>query len=633
MIYTRKQSRNAVSSRTANYTSPREQTRAGTEENIQPHSLTKYSYWLAFLYCLVISLLTMASTLWHPFFTIDDSDLINRAQRYLDELGYAAYFRSFIPHELIQRRYWPGFLNYTMLRIQLFGLNSILWHLWQIAIFCSIGLSLCVVSLKLFRTNVPAVVTLLIILSAGDFTYQTNWFAYVFTNSFEPIISMLWSCSVVLYLLASSLRGKSFVLLSLIATLFVILTITIKENVFLVTGASAGLCLGLSWATTLKFRRFRWHMTAILLISAVWGGWVYSIIPKDQAYAGVSTLNSTPAQVWETLKKYVTYISDSTGLLIPVGITLGAIRIAIERKNALPYLLCVSFAMFHVLSVVIWPETSLRLIFPSFTLLVFLTCCEVYVLFKRLVQIEFSSSVTWLFGAMVGSAVVSLVLLCVFSRSENNAFLWFLFAASVLPAILYVLPKSDTVLKLAASGFSLPAYSVIAFGLIINGISHIVSYPALYKATELTRHLVVRNASRLPQNSKVIWFGDPGQEIFGFSAAIHASLFFNRPDLEIKPSTSLPNLRSLKRNDMIVLYGSKSRLDFQNNPGLSYKPVIQGNYISSIKSYGDYIIMFKAFLSGKDWIHLIAPTYYEGTIHTYLVTDNEWNIPETLLPG
>ncbi len=572
--------------------------------------------------CLLISFIILGQTLTVPFFTIDDSDVLNRAQQYLNQHGWAGYIKAYIPETGVKRRYWPGYQIFILARTQLFGLNSYLWHLMQVLIFTSIGSLLCLVSQHIIRSIIPGLITLFIILTAGEFSYQTNWFAYVFTNSFEPLLCLLWTISICLFVFGQNFQFKWQLTMVALGTLVALYSITVKENAFIVTGAMSGLVF-LTTLVYVRVQMIRWSSAVIAVASVAWGLWVYSVIPKGEGYAGVSTLNTNLGPLLDTAHAYALMLYQSTGMFVPTGIALGLARQISARRFDLTFWFGLAFGIAQIGSVIIWPDSSFRLIFPAFVALVFVSTSEFYQ-FIKLSAVEHKR---W--AALIAVTLgVGIFMLASYASSRFFATLPFLLSVLAGAGYWQQIPNQ---LKFTSRMCGLAAIWFIGFGLIVNGLSHVASYPMLHKTTELTRHLTVRAAASLaPPNAKVVWFTAPGQEIFPYSCDIHAKLFFGREDLEIMPSGSLTTgTTALEQGDMLVLYGKYAAARLSST-GLSDHSVIQGGYISPILSYKDYISWAKSLLSGNMKPASLLGNYYEGGIRMYQVESKSWVIPAEL---
>ena len=562
-------------------------------------------------------------TIFCPFFTIDDSDVLRRATDYLAQHGWMAYLKAYVPEDLVQRRYWPGYAVYILFRTHLMGLSSIGWHTMNVLLYVAIGTMLSWLSFKACKSYWPGLIAYIITLTAGVFDYQTTWFSYVFVNSFEPYMALVWLIGAVVYVGMLQATGRSCWWLAAAVVVVLGYSVTIKENAFLVVGSAAVLMLVHSFLPGGNRAAIRCTGGALLLMAGGWGALVYSLTPRDAGYAGTSSLVTSAVELFKNFARYARLIYQASGPFVLIGLLLGVLRISLTRRHYRVYLFTTVLCLAQIGSLCIWPTISLRLIYPAFLGLLFVASMEFYQMWK-LAESAHGRKPLFVFGGAVA------LLMMVASLAHSNVAHILMLTAIVLLAGTVLIHASNMRALCTARGAFAGCVLFLGLGLVVTGVSHVTSYPAIYKSTELTRHLVVRKASEhCPPQARLIWFINPGQEIFPYSSDIHARLFFDRDDLESIPASHfLEQGATLRQGDMIVMYGDyykhKPEGDFQ------HFQITQGSYISPILNHGDFLTALRDnFWSNRDQSvsTKLLRRYYEGTINAYLLREAQWEIP------
>lgn len=549
---------------------------------------------------LFISFVILAPTLTIPFFVIDDSDLITHATKY-GSLWDPGNLHKLFDRSMSGARFWPGFGLYAVLRETVFGTDSVLWHAWQILLYAICGTILTAAGKKLTGSHLPGIAAYVLLLCTGSVDYQSNWFNYVFTNSFEPFLLLLWTCGAAfLYAAYSSRNSPLSHVWSCAACILLAWSVTAKET------SGATLLLVIIPLLLLLWRRpgalgvkgtagrLMIPLGIVALFSAIWVVVVLATLPSGTDYAGSSTFVKNP---WKWLVAFTNYMSSwyaCSHILIPLALAHYLIRISAMRspRDLWQGLLPIA-SLAQVAPLLVWPEVSMRLSQPAYAMALLFSCCEFFRLLTdlstmhpagerthRSVVFLTATGILFLGGRLLPGrwhvGIVQILFVCWVGFGVFQNYIGY------SGGVIHRWTRNCWITILAILGILVTALCV----------TNLSSYMTEYRLREGVRHRASEYISReAVKSARVVWLVPKEAEIFAWSSGIYVRLFHSRHDLEVAPLSAIRN-RTLRKDDLIVAYGPDTVRAPKGAGNLSRTWINDGGREFSVRSPAQWHTLF-----------------------------------------
>lgn len=537
---------------------------------------------------LLLTFALLAPSLKVPFFTMDDSDTIRMAEAVRSRMAEGNPFYVFrADSHQYGRRHHPGYYLYQIARLALFDRSAVLWHMQHALCFALCGVALACASRRLVGSVWPGIATHFLVLSTGDYEYQSNWYNFMSLITFEPLLYFQWTlgawCFFEQVRRPAGVASKAWATFGVLAFLWATIT---KETTPLIhlgfgTVFLALVCLApRALGSPETIRRLRIPVGVVLAGSLAFLIRLALALPRDDGYAGTQSLIRDP-QVWmESLSRYFSFWCAGSLYTISIGLGLGVARIIggwRDRSTADTWLALMLLAGAGQLStLVLWPGVSFRLSQPAYLAALFVACVEIARFLQTLTTpAEPAGGIA---GGALGrllarAALAGLVLYYLLGKRVLGP------GAFVAGAKVLAVAGFATVLYLYArsrwQGTQLPRWGAIAGTALLAGnalwatlaiVLNLAVYPTWFRTTEQMRQYAsLHIAENSAKGARAVWMVRPNLAGFVYSIGINGRVILNRPDLTHLPYCDFDPAKSggpLRRGDHLV-YWAMSGPDLQ----------------------------------------------------------------------
>lgn len=603
----------------------------------QPQALPQRpgkSQWLLVFFALVFATFAILGfTIAVPFFTVDDSDVLLKCENILQKWKSGDLLFLFEPNSHAHRRYYPGYAAYATLRLAVLGKTAPLWHVWHLLLFSAIGMAMAAAGRMLAGSWAAGCVAYLVLISTGTVSYQSNWFNFVFLNTFEPWLLALWVAGAALFS-----AGRTWALAA--GTFCFLWAMVSKEN------AIIAMFPAFTISGFLFLRKPEWFgerervyrlavpCLAIAACCVIYAVVLYLVLPRDAGYAGTQTLLKKPSQWWDNFQAQRRNWIEASWYLVPIGMLHFGVRLAAtwrkwESRDAW-MLILLGALLAQIGSLLLWPSTAMRLSQPAYAAALLFACVELEIFLRQSIRMR---SQSWTRHDLIAVGLLAASLLLLLLLRANWGYVAFargtklvavLWTFAILGMLLFSYLRARSFPHWASGGMKAVLALCTIFVILLIAINT-SSYPTLARTTEGSRQRVAELiSSTAVRGARVAWVLPKDQEMIAWSSGLNTKAVYQREDIVQGPARQILSLGPLRKGDYLVTYGSAAKQNPRGEGRLSRKTVHIGGWVSPVLSLPE---LYNVLLSNPAHKKPLKPAFSETEIPIYQV-QSETFIPQ-----